>query len=85
MRVAFRLYIDGKLDFEETLDIEPHQLQEVSDRHMLRVFGKDVWLVEVELLDDMTDPERFMRFGTDTSLMVAPMDDPDKHPWSGQT
>lgn len=89
MRVAFRLFIDGEKSFEEIEDIEDESqdaLEALAEKHMMRVLGKDTWLVEVELIDLPDDPERFLRFGTDSSMMVSPIspDDPTvKHPWEG--
>lgn len=74
----FRLYLGGELVQMETVEIiSGDQLSQLSERHstylLQRAEAEDkLWLVEVEVLNDPTDPDRFLRIGTDTGGMRAP-------------
>lgn len=73
-----RLYLAGELVQESTHEVtEPNQLGELSEKHSRYLLAEAAktgatWMVEVEILNDPTDPERFLRFGTDPRGMRDP-------------
>lgn len=88
-KVAFRYFVDGKLWEENIREIDVNDMKslvEVAQADAEKVATHDTWLIEVELLDDPDDPNRFLRFGTDTSLMTNPLGPMeahiDSHPWA---
>lgn len=74
--VRFRMYVAGQLVRQETAEVTAGEdlktLAEVHSTWLVQRAGTDPWLVEVELLSDPTDPDRFIRFGTDNKGMVDP-------------
>ncbi|HMF74294.1 MAG TPA: hypothetical protein VK604_01400 [Bryobacteraceae bacterium] len=75
IRMMVRLYIAGELDSEDSLEVEPEALESVipaiASRQARRVAGRR-FMVEFEF-PDMPEADRFLRFGTDKSLMVQPV------------
>lgn len=72
-RVAVRIFINGELEFRETIDALDSELASIADRHMERIKHEPIHMVELEFLDIPDPLERFFRFGTDPRAMVAPV------------
>lgn len=76
--IRFRFYLGGKLVRQETAEVTSgEQLAALGERHSTYMIDVaeatgDTWMVEAEVLNDPTDPERFLRFGTDEGGMRDP-------------
>ena len=76
--VRVRLYLGGQLVRQETVEItsgaDLAKLGEVHSTYLLNRAAREggLWMVEVEILNDPTDPDRFLRFGTDDGGMREP-------------
>lgn len=74
IRLVVRLYIAGKLDSEDSLDLPERELspliESFADRHVKKIAGRP-FMVEFEFLDE-PESTRFFRFGTDKRRMVQP-------------
>ena len=77
--IRFRFYLAGKLLRTETVEVVSGQhLSDLGLEHSMWMVRQAVatdskWLVEAEILNDPTDPNRFLRFGTDEGGMVEPL------------
>lgn len=88
--MRFRLFLAGEVVRDEIVEVTSgEQLAALSQQHssyLLQAAAEQdtVWMVEAEVLNDPTDPERFMRFGTDPSRMnePLPLDGEPRHPWA---
>lgn len=72
MKFAVRGYVDAELLFEEIVESEAENLREIADAQLARVIAHDQHMIEIEFIEEPENPNRFVRFGTDTSRMVAP-------------
>ena len=75
MRIIVRGYGDGALIFQEQVDgdlLDSHKAEE----HINLVTRFEKHLIEIEYLDEPDPLQRFYRFGTDMSRMVAPTEIP---------
>jgi hypothetical protein len=74
MKLAVRGYVDGALRFEERLEIsDPAELETIAAQHAEQMVNEPRHMIEIEFLDEPDELERFFRFGTDPSGMVAPI------------
>jgi len=72
MTVIVRGFAGREKRFEEVLiDPTPDQLERTAHRHAL-LLGDSLHMIEVEF-PGAPEQERFLRFGTDKSLMVLPI------------
>lgn len=82
------MWLAGTLVLDETRNVDSATFAErLGNAHSDLVGSTTLpWLMEVEVLDDPTDPERFLRFGTDTDRMRVPIGPLstmlDQHPWT---
>jgi hypothetical protein len=74
MRVAIRGFAGETRVFEEILDAEPPEFETLARKHWRRMRPYPRHLIELEFLDQPDPLERFFRFGTDPSGMVAPVE-----------
>lgn len=72
-RVTVRIFINGELEFRETIDALDSELASIADRYMERIKHEPIHMVELEFLDIPDPNERFFRFGTDPRAMVKPL------------
>lgn len=73
MRLKVRAFADGALLFEEEATIrKTGQLTEMSQRHLRRLRPFPIHMLEIEFLDIPDINQRFLRFGTDPSVMAQP-------------
>jgi hypothetical protein len=76
MNVAFRVFINGKRELEEHLQVSEHKLEallpELAERHAAMI-GDRNHMIEIEFLDEPDPNERFFRFGTDPTGMAIPI------------
>ena len=77
MRLTIRVFLNGQLDSEETLQgTEEALLQTMpakADRH-IKLAASNLVMVEFEFLDEPDEQQRFFRVGNDPSRMVRPME-----------
>lgn len=77
-----RVYLNGQLISTEvhevTGDAQMHEAAEQAAQLLTERITSpdDVWLIECELMGS-DDPERFVRFGTDTGGMIDPIQLPE--------
>jgi hypothetical protein len=75
-RLAIRGYAGRRIIFEEFTDLGDDDIEdllpELAEKHVLRLVGSP-HMIEIEFLDEPNVNERFFRFGTDPSSMVAPL------------
>lgn len=76
-RLAFRGFAHRKLLWEELVELEDDQLEDVlpglAEKHATAMASHELHVVEVEFLDEPDPNERFFRFGTDPSGMGLPI------------
>jgi hypothetical protein len=74
--LAFRCFAHGKLLWEELVELDDDQLEDVlpglAEKHAAAMASHELHMVEVEFLDE-PDGERFFRFGTDPTGMALPI------------
>lgn len=77
MRLAFRLYKNGKQFFSEEHDVPDDKWEDLAQRlgekHARKLFNAPRHMVEIEFLDEPDPLQRFFRFGTDMQGMVNPV------------
>lgn len=80
---VFRCFIDGVLQWEEEAGGDFERLAGAHQQRIGREAGDRPWHVEIEVLLDPADPERFLRFGTDTKALrdPQPLSAAPQHPW----
>ena len=71
MKIAVRGYCGGVRVFEEIVDADLDD-RAMAQRHIDRVVHHPRHMIEIEFLDEPDPMQRFLRFGSDTSMMVAP-------------
>jgi hypothetical protein len=76
-RIAVRGYVHGRITIEEFADIGDDEievlLRDLAEKHAKRLAEHSLHMIEIEFLDEPNQNERFFRFGTDPSAMVAPL------------
>jgi len=73
MKVIFRGYIQGKLVFQERMDVQDDaEITDAAERHH-ELLGGQPYMIEIEFLDELDPMRRFHRIGTDTRGMVLPI------------
>lgn len=75
-RIAIRGFIRGIRQFEERVDGDNCDSEELAERHALTLLalpGGDKHMVEIEFLDEPDPLLRFFRFGTEPGMMVKPI------------
>jgi hypothetical protein len=73
MTVTIRCFVGHELLFEETIDAEPGGpfTASIAEEHAKILAAHPLHTVEMEFLDEPPD-RRFVRFGTDPSMMIRP-------------
>lgn len=76
-RIAIRGFASGRIEFEEFADLGDDDIEdllpELATRHGEQMAAHSLHMIEIEFLDEPNQDERFFRFGTDPSWMVAPL------------
>jgi hypothetical protein len=72
MTITIRGFGDGRLVFEELVDVNGVDLRALAVIHASRIMGYAKHMLEVEFPEAPLE-ERFLRFGTDPSMMVEPV------------
>jgi len=76
MKVAVRGFVGFDRIFEDIIDVDPNisdaDMMELVIKHANRMAHYDRFLIEIEFVEDAPNPNRFFRFGTDTTRMVDP-------------
>lgn len=73
MRVTVRGFGDGRLLFEETVDLGEDQVEALATRHAVHLADYSRYIIEIEFMDEPDPLQRFFRFGTDPAAMVWPV------------
>lgn len=75
--LAFRGFANRKLLWEELVELEDDQLDDVlpglAEKHAAAMVSHELHVIEVEFLDEPDVNERFFRFGTEPSGMKYPI------------
>jgi len=77
LHFVVRGYGDGAQIFEDHVSVDDDDLNAIDglvNSHIERVAVYERHMLEIECLDDPSNPERFFRFGTDMSRMVCPIE-----------
>jgi hypothetical protein len=73
MKVAFRGFVGFDLIFQEMIEVNDYtDCMKLAMSHIDRMLVYDRFLIELEFVEDAPRPDRFVRFGTDTTRMVEP-------------
>jgi len=76
-RIAVRGFAGAKVVFEDRIDVPVAEIDAVvrehAERHVRQMANHELHMIEIEFLDEPNQNERFFRFGTDPSGMVAPV------------
>lgn len=75
-QIRVRGFKDGNLVFEDTLDADSVDLVATAERQIQILTANDhdpLIMVEIEFLDEPDINQRFLRFGSDHSLMRNPV------------
>ena len=76
-RLVVRGFAGRQVVFEEHIEIGPDQvgtvIPTIAERHARQMAAHELHMIEIEFLDEPNEKERFFRFGTDPSGMVAPI------------
>lgn len=78
MRVslAIRGYADGEQKFEDQVELDAadeRYIHLLAIKHAEALMKSELHMIEFEFLNEPDPMKRFLRFGTDTSRMVAPV------------
>lgn len=77
IRLAIRGYAAGKQQFQDLVDIDPQDLEDLlpdlATKHAAALAGHTLHMIEIEFLDEPNVNERFFRLGTDPAGMVMPL------------
>lgn len=77
VRFVIRGFADGEVRFEESVDAPLDELDsilaELAKKHADAMVDYDRHVIEFEFLDEPDPLQRFLRFGTDISMMKIPM------------
>jgi hypothetical protein len=77
LRVAIRGFVRGQKIFEDRLDLDPEEmdqlLPELAKKHSDKMLTYELHVIEMEFLDEPDQMQRYFRFGTDKSGMVRPI------------
>jgi hypothetical protein len=72
--VRIRGFAAGARIFEEEVAAcDRADIEALVDRHVALLAGYPRYMLEIEFLDEPDPRQRFFRFGTDPSCMVAPV------------
>lgn len=78
VRLRFRGFAGGKVQFEDRVDVDLARVEDVlfelAEKHAAAMTSHKLHMIEVEFLDEPDPNERFFRFGTDPSHMVSPIE-----------
>lgn len=78
VRLAFRGFLDGRVQFEEHIAVDLADMAQVlpklAGKHADAVARRELGIVEIEFLDEPNPNERFFRIGADPSGMVMPIE-----------
>jgi hypothetical protein len=72
-RIAIRGFAKGKRIFQEIVDADAVDMQQVGRKHVMRMAAYPSHMLEFEFLDEPDPLQRFLRIGTDPNSMVQPM------------
>ncbi len=76
IRLIIRGYRHRVLEFEQFVSVEEKDMDRVlpalADRHSTDMASGKLTMIEIELVDHPDPNQRFIRIGTDPSLMVEP-------------
>ena len=77
VHLAIRGYVGRTRLFEDRVDGSPADLDKIipslAEKHAAALASHELHMIEIEFLDEPDPNERFFRFGTDPSGMVAPI------------
>lgn len=77
MRLAIRGFAEGRIKFEDAIDLPEAQIEnllpDLAQKHAAALAAHELHMIEIEFLDDPDPNARFFRFGTDPEGMVAPI------------
>jgi cobyrinic acid a,c-diamide synthase len=78
IRLAIRGFVAGQVQFEEQLTLLNEQaiedvVPDLAKQHGTALAAHELHMIEIEFLDEADPLQRFFRFGTDPSAMVAPV------------
>jgi len=73
MRVAVRGFAGKQQVFEELLDTDVVDLDELAKQQIERMVAYPAHMIEIEFLDEPDQNQRYFRFGSDPSGMVMPI------------
>lgn len=78
MKVIVRGFGDGKLRFEDHLELSDDQidgnfLPSLAEKHAAALAAHDLHMIEIEFPDEPDPLTRYFRFGTDPRGMVIPI------------
>ena len=77
VRLAIRGFVNRVMQFEDLVEVDESRLDEVlprlAEKHAEELASNGLHMIEIEFLDEPDVQERFMRFGTDPSGMIRPL------------
>jgi hypothetical protein len=75
--IIARLWKEGELILEEQVSVPEENFNQsitaLFEKH-LKLVGGALHMIEIEFLDEADPLQRFLRFGTDSSLMEQPVE-----------
>lgn len=81
-QLAFRGYKDGAIVFEKFETVPFAEIDQVMPRlateHAAALAGRELYMLEIEFLDESDPKERLLRFGTDPRDMERPIKLPNR-------
>lgn len=77
MRLAIRGFVDGRLKFEDALEVDGSGMESLvprlAEKHAAMMAAGELDMIEIEFLDEPDPLQRFFRFGTNPRAMVLPV------------
>lgn len=80
LRLAIRGFVGRTRMFEDVVEIPDDSfdalIPQLAEKHATALASHELHMIEIEFLDEPDPEQRFFRFGTDPSGMVAPIEVP---------
>lgn len=73
IRLAIRGYLGDTLVFERALSTDEESIDALVEEHTWGIVEGNIDMLEFEFLDEPDPFQRFLRLGTNTQRMAAPM------------